>query len=37
LNSSIVREVARLGGNVKAFVPEFVAQALKAKFQGGSE
>lgn len=32
LNSSIVREVARLGGDVKCFVPAEVAVALKQKF-----
>ncbi|MDD5089096.1 MAG: pantetheine-phosphate adenylyltransferase [bacterium] len=34
LNSSIVREVARLGGRVDCFVPDFVASALKKKFSG---
>jgi pantetheine-phosphate adenylyltransferase len=33
LNSSIVREVARLGGNVSCFVPDFVADALTALFR----
>lgn len=37
LNSSIVREVARLGGNVNSFVPEFVARALKEKFKAGAQ
>lgn len=37
LNSSIVREVARLGGNVNSFVPEFVARALKEKFKVGAQ
>jgi len=32
LNSSIVREVARLGGNVESFVPAHVGVALKSKF-----
>ncbi len=32
LNSSIVREVARLGGDMHSFVPEFVARALKEKY-----
>jgi pantetheine-phosphate adenylyltransferase len=32
LNSSIVREVARLGGDVHSFVPEFVARALSEKY-----
>ena len=31
LNSSIVREVARHGGRVDCFVPDFIAQALKEK------
>ena len=35
LNSSIVREVARLGGDVDSFVPEMVARALKEKFKTG--
>jgi pantetheine-phosphate adenylyltransferase len=33
LNSSIVREVARLGGRVDCFVPDFIAQALAARFK----
>ena len=32
VNSSIVREVARLGGNVTPHVPPVVAEALMAKF-----
>ena len=32
VNSSIVREVARLGGNVTAHVPPAVAQALTTRF-----
>ncbi len=32
LNSSIVREVARLGGSVESFVPPHVAEALKQKY-----
>jgi pantetheine-phosphate adenylyltransferase len=32
LSSRIVKEIARLGGNVEAFVPPFVAQALRTKF-----
>lgn len=31
-SSRIVKEIARLGGNVNAFVPEFVAVALRNKF-----
>ncbi|MCB9358247.1 MAG: pantetheine-phosphate adenylyltransferase [Calditrichaeota bacterium] len=33
LNSSIVREVARLGGRVDSFVPAHVASALQEKFR----
>ena len=32
LNSSIVREVARLGGSVECFVPAFIAQQMAGKF-----
>lgn len=32
LNSSIVREVARLGGSVESFVPRHVAEALAEKY-----
>ena len=32
LSSRIVKEVARLGGDVSAFVPEHVQKALKEKF-----
>jgi pantetheine-phosphate adenylyltransferase len=32
LNSSIVREVARLGGHVECFVPGFIAEAMARKF-----
>ena len=32
LSSRIVKEIARLGGNVEAFVPTSVAQALREKF-----
>lgn len=34
LSSRIVKEVARLGGDVSAFVPPTVAQALAARFSG---
>ncbi|MBI5058412.1 pantetheine-phosphate adenylyltransferase [candidate division KSB1 bacterium] len=34
LNSSIVREVARLGGDISCFVPEEVAVELKHKLGG---
>lgn len=33
LNSSIVREIARLGGNINGFVPSHVQQALERKFK----
>jgi len=33
LSSSIVKEIARLGGDVSAFVPQAVADALKSKFK----
>ncbi len=32
ISASFVREIAQLGGDVKKFVPEFVVNALKAKF-----
>jgi pantetheine-phosphate adenylyltransferase len=32
LNSTIVKEVAELGGDISNFVPEIVAQALQKKF-----
>jgi pantetheine-phosphate adenylyltransferase len=32
LSSRIVKEIARLGGNVEAFVPTYVAKALRQKF-----
>lgn len=35
LSSSIVREVASLGGDVSSFVPEIVDVALKNKIKGG--
>jgi pantetheine-phosphate adenylyltransferase len=35
LNSSIVREVARLGGNVHCFVPDFIAEELARKYREG--
>jgi pantetheine-phosphate adenylyltransferase len=33
LSSSVVKEIARLGGDVACFVPEFVEQQLQKKFQ----
>lgn len=36
LSSRIVKEIARLGGNVGAFVPASVAEALRAKFAAAS-
>lgn len=35
LSSSIVKEVAMLGGDISCFVPEKVKQALTSKFKGG--
>lgn len=35
LNSSIVREVARLGGNIDCFVPAFIARAMADKLRTG--
>lgn len=32
ISSSLVREIASLGGNISPFVPEVVAQALRGKF-----
>ena len=32
LSSSLIKEIARLGGNVKPFVPPVVEKALKKKF-----
>jgi len=37
LSSSIIREVARHGGNVECFVPAFVEARLKAKLTGGGK
>ena len=37
LSSRIVKEIARLGGNVEAFVPPSVASALREKFATLSE
>jgi pantetheine-phosphate adenylyltransferase len=36
LSSRIVKEIARLGGNVDAFVPVSVASALRKKFASSS-
>jgi pantetheine-phosphate adenylyltransferase len=35
ISSRIVKEIARLGGNVEAFVPMFVAAALRRKLAAG--
>jgi len=35
ISSSIVKEIAKLGGNVSCFVPKNVEILLKGKFQGG--
>jgi pantetheine-phosphate adenylyltransferase len=37
LSSRIVKEIARLGGNVEAFVPPFIAEALKSKLKQPAE
>jgi len=37
LSSSIVKEVASLGGDTSCFVPEFVVKALIKKYRGGVE
>ena len=34
ISSSLVREIASLGGDISAFVPAVAAQALKNKFSG---
>jgi pantetheine-phosphate adenylyltransferase len=34
LSSRIVKEIARLGGDITSFVPADVAAALRARFQG---
>ena len=34
LSSSIIKEIGRLGGDVSAFVPPLVAQALHEKYHG---
>jgi len=36
VNSSIVKEVARLGGNVTPHVPPIVAEALSVKYSAGT-
>jgi pantetheine-phosphate adenylyltransferase len=33
--SKLVKEIARLGGDVSSFVPPVVDQALKTQFNGG--
>ena len=33
VSSSMVKEISRLGGNVNAFVPNFIANAVAAKFK----
>jgi pantetheine-phosphate adenylyltransferase len=37
LSSSIVREVARNGGDVTGLVPPIVKKALERKFRGGAD
>ena len=34
LSSTIIKEIARLGGDVSAFVPPLVGEALREKFHG---
>ncbi len=36
LSSSLIKEIARHGGSVDEFVPDFVAHQLKSKFQNNS-
>lgn len=36
ISSSIVKEIAKLGGNVSCFVPKNVERALREKFKGGN-
>lgn len=36
LSSSIVKEIAKLGGSLDGLVPEHVAAALRRKYDGGS-
>jgi pantetheine-phosphate adenylyltransferase len=36
ISSRIVKEIAKLGGNVEAFVPPWVARALRGKFAGAA-
>ena len=33
LSSSVVKEIARLGGDITCFVPEYIEQQLQKKFQ----
>src|SRR5260221_12710971 len=35
LSSTIIKEIARLGGDVTSFVPTVVQEALRKKFSGG--
>jgi len=37
ISSTLVREVARLGGDVSGFVPPVVARALEARFRAASQ
>ncbi len=37
LSSSIIKEIARLGGDISSFVPEAVATALREKYRGGAK
>ena len=35
LSSTLIKEIARLGGDISSFVPQAAEQALKTKFHGG--
>lgn len=35
LSSKLIREIAERGGEVSSFVPSFVAEAIRKKFEGG--
>lgn len=37
LSSRLVKEIARLGGDVRSFVPPSIAEALQSKFGGQSQ
>ena len=37
ISSSLVREIVALGGNVRSFVPDSIAQALEEKYRGSAK